>query len=109
MRARVPRPHHAFVIGDRAWVGNLLPEWTIAWLPDRAFVVLGTKESRHVPPRSMLSDRPHRRLRRLVVAAPSGWGAAEESFDQLVERVQGELGIGPADRANARSALEDVG
>ena len=42
----------------------------------------------------------------LVVAAPPGWAAAEESFDQLVKRVAGELGIGPADRANARSALE---
>jgi hypothetical protein len=42
----------------------------------------------------------------LVVAAPPGWAAAEESFDQLVERVAGELGIGPADQANARSALE---
>ena len=42
----------------------------------------------------------------LVVAAPPGPAAGEESFDRLVERVQGELGIGPADRANARSALE---
>jgi hypothetical protein len=42
----------------------------------------------------------------LVVAAPPGWATAEESFDQLVERVAGELGIGPADQANARSALE---
>ena len=42
----------------------------------------------------------------LVVAAPPGWAAPEESFDQLVERLAGELGIGPADRANARSALE---
>ena len=42
----------------------------------------------------------------LVVAAPPGSVAAEESFDQLLERVRGELGIGPADRANARSALE---
>jgi hypothetical protein len=42
----------------------------------------------------------------LVVSAPPGWPAAEESFDQLVERVAGEIGIGPADRANARSALE---
>jgi hypothetical protein len=42
----------------------------------------------------------------VIVAAPPGWAAGKESFDQLVERVQGELGIGPADRANARSALE---
>jgi hypothetical protein len=42
----------------------------------------------------------------LVVAAPSGWAAGKESFNQLVERVQDELGIGPADLANARSALE---
>jgi hypothetical protein len=42
----------------------------------------------------------------VAVAAPPGPAAAEESFDQLVERVQGELGLGPSDRANARSALE---
>jgi hypothetical protein len=41
-----------------------------------------------------------------AMAAPPAWAAANESFDQLVERVQSELGIGPADRANARSALE---
>jgi hypothetical protein len=42
----------------------------------------------------------------LVLAAPSGWAATQESFDQLVKRVAGELGIGSADRANARNALE---
>jgi hypothetical protein len=41
-----------------------------------------------------------------AMAAPPAGAAANESFDQLVERVQSELGIGPADRANARSALE---
>jgi hypothetical protein len=41
-----------------------------------------------------------------AMAAPPAGAAANESFDQLVERVQCELGIGPADRANARSALE---
>ena len=41
-----------------------------------------------------------------LAAAATAAKAEDERFDQLVERVQGELGIGPADRANARSALE---